>query len=138
MSNLVPKPELSSEWIRITEVKSKEGKRWDVSLHISIVRVVDRETGQITLYIPSLEISGYGENIDKADIMLRHQVQDFFQYLADNHKHDIRTELLRYGWRRTSIDRHRFSNAFIDKEGLLQGLEGEDAVVEQNSLAIAV
>jgi hypothetical protein len=86
-------------------------------------------------YIPSLDLSGYGETEKDALDMLYNQVMDdFFVTLFQLNESQISAELEKYGWKRSKLLRKKFMNTpYVDKEGILKNfnLPAETPIKEQ-------
>lgn len=96
-----------------------------------IVTYVDKETRQHVAYVPSLEISGYGETKEKAQELLQISIEKFFDFLFS----DATTaydELSKLGWKRSWYKKKEFSKAYVDVSGDLKDFAVADTIeVEQ-------
>ncbi|MEO5997649.1 MAG: hypothetical protein ABIN89_12995 [Chitinophagaceae bacterium] len=71
---------LSESSLDTLRIDSKKGK---VEGQFDTIKYVDKETMQIVVYIPSVEVSGYGETYEKAAEMLKFNLNEFFEYLTN-------------------------------------------------------
>jgi hypothetical protein len=94
------------------------------------VRFVDKDTNQFVYFIPALNISGYGETIEKAQEMLNFSLEDFFGFLVSLSADIIPTELAKYGWKRDAFFKKDYSVAYVDSNGELQNLNAVDNKIE--------
>jgi len=90
-------------------------------------------------YIPSLDMTGYGDSENEAVDMLKDVMDDFFSDLIKLSLSDIDKELAKYGWNHSKIFKKQFSNrAHVDKGGVLKGFEmPKDTPIEENILQVA-
>ncbi|MDI9320365.1 MAG: hypothetical protein QM530_07825 [Phycisphaerales bacterium] len=102
---------------------------------VTSLNFVDKDTKQHVIYIPSLEISGYGETIEKAKKIVEFSINDFFTSLLKLSLIDVRQELKKLGWERAMFNKE-FSHAYIDANGELNGFEAEGEI-EKKVLSVA-
>ncbi len=111
-------------------VRIKKSSSDEESLHIhratrkisSSVRFLtyrDKDTRQIVIYIPSLELSGYGETEKEAEKMIRFSLNEYCAYLLKLPQEKMIRELSGLGWTRSKIKAKDFSKAYVDIEGNL-------------------
>jgi len=94
--------------------------------YINIIKFQDRDTKQWVYYVPSLEISGYGENAEKAFLMLRESIDDFFGNLVMLPKDKLKEELAHWGWRRNKLRTKDYSRAYVDSDGDLKNFNADN------------
>ena len=112
------------DYIRIHPAKN--------SINVDITTFEFEENNQLVLYIPSLEISGYGNNYSEAKEMLDEAVKYFLQNLIKLPKERINLELSKLGFIRKKYKTKEYSKAYIDKDGALKGFDiAKDKVIER-------
>ena len=77
---------------------SKRNIKGAIKGNIGAFKFIDKDTKQYVMYIPSLEISGYGDTEDKAREMLKFSLDDFSKYLVSLPFEQINEELVKLGW----------------------------------------
>ena len=107
-----------------------------LNANLQAYRYIDRDTKQVVYFIPSIEISGYGENDIKAEEMLRFSLADFAAHLLGQPREKIHTELASLGWKK-GIFNKEYSKAYVDENGELQNLNAEENKVERLTLTAA-
>lgn len=107
-----------------------------LNANLQAYRYIDRDTKQVVYFIPSIEISGYGENDSKAEEMLRFSLADFAAHLLSQPREKIHTELASLGWKK-GIFNKEYSKAYVDENGELQNLNAEENKVERLTLTAA-
>jgi hypothetical protein len=105
-----------------------------VSVQGVVIRFRDKDTLQFIMYIPSLEISAYGETQEKAQEMFKFSLDDYFKYLTDMSRDDMETELRRLGFKQKMFSNKVFSKSFIDGDGTLHSVNAVEGKVELLSL----
>lgn len=104
----------------------KAGKsRGSVSGYINIFRFQDKDTNQWVLFVPSLELSGYGENPEKAHSMLKEALDDLFRQLITMSPSELRSELSKLGWKKNFFRNKDFSRAYVTEDGELKNFNTE-------------
>ncbi len=96
--------------------------------------------GHVIIYVPSLNISAYGDTFEEAQEMLEVALDDFCETLYSLPEPQRTEELKKYGWNRNPLFKKKFeiSDSFVDKEGLLKNFElSDDTKVEETFLMIA-
>ncbi len=112
------------EFIRINTSKRT------VNTEITIFEVIEHD--QIVLYIPSFELSGYGNNYEEAKEMLDESVNYFLTNLIKLTPDKINLELAKLGWKKNKFKNKEFSKAYIDKNGILKGFDvSPDKITER-------
>lgn len=120
---------------------NKETFRIDLSKqkiagNFNALRFIDNDTKQAVIYIPALEISGYGESFEKANEIVKFSVSEFFGYLSKLPQSEIENELHKLGWEKGFFNK-QFSKGHVDVNGQRQGLNAENNKVEQIALTAA-
>lgn len=104
------------------------------SLVAKVYRFQDNDTKQHVLFIPSLQITSYGENLEKAKEMLRGALTEYMKMLTSFSHEKIAKELLGLGWRHVPFAKKQYSKAFVDTNGELQNLNAFENKVEELTL----
>ena len=123
----VSQKSLQKETLRI----SISGRRKEIKLRSRLFRYRDKDTRQMVVYIPALEITGYGSNEKKAMEMLNFSVKEYFAFLSSLAPKKIETELLKLGWKHTPYRNKEYSKTFVDVAGNLQNFNAVANQVEQ-------
>ena len=63
----------------------------------------DKDTRQMVIYFPSLELSGYGESEEKAEEMALFSIDEYFKYLIKLAPGTMDKELSVVGWKQRNI-----------------------------------
>lgn len=81
--------------------------------------------GYTVIYIPTLNLSAYGNNEEEAKTMLSEVVlDDFCENLVGLSPMDAHEHLGQLGWTAIGRNSQNFSNsAFVDKDGILQNFD---------------
>jgi len=90
------------------------------TFHGTLRNMVFMNEGFYINYIPSLNISGYGDTPIEAEDMAIESLQDFFESLA---KSDIQAglkELEKLGWKKNFFFKKRLSPTYVNKAGILK------------------
>jgi len=95
----------------------------------------DKDTRQMVVYIPSLELSGYGATDDKADKMLRESIDDYFKILIAMPQDALDIELRKLGWSHSKYKNKEYSKCYIDGDGNLKNFNAVGDKVEQAVLS---
>ena len=108
----------------------------NASILLNAVSFIDKDTKQHLLYIPSLDMSSYGENPDKANEMMRASLEYYFANLLCMDLEAIEEELGKYGWSRTMPGSEFFISP-IEINGRLQDFNAENNIIEHLTLQAA-
>jgi hypothetical protein len=100
------------------------------------LKFTDKDTKQIVIYLPSLEVSGYGDTVEEANEMVRFSIQDFLDYLISLPSADIQKQLSKLGWRR-GIFNTEYSRVNDDPKGYLSNYNIDDNSIENITLTAA-
>lgn len=103
---------------------------------LTALKFTDKDTKQIVFYIPSIEISGYGEDDEQALEMLKFSMHEFYKHLIAKSGNEIQAELFKLGWKKDAFRSKNFSKSYVDENGCLQNLNAVDNKVERLALAI--
>lgn len=107
-----------------------------VKISARIFKYRDRDTHQIVYYIPSLEISGYGNTDQRAREMLNSSMDNYFTLLFKLPPGQLESELIKSGWKHTTSRKEEYSRAYVDVAGNLRELNA--AADEIEALTIEV
>src|SRR5206468_3977249 len=80
---------------------------------VSAISYRDKDTRQIVIYLPSLELSGYGETEKKAREILKFSMEEYFNFLLDMPLEKINSELSKLGWKHNRIKNKEFSKSHV-------------------------
>src|SRR5215469_2427598 len=88
-------------------------------MEVRVYRFQDKDSLQFVLFAPSLQLTGYGCTIEKADEMLRFSIEDFLNHLASLRPSELGAELVKLGWKHVPYAKKQYSKAYIDINGEL-------------------
>ena len=92
------------------------------------------------VYVPSLNLSGYGKDTQEAMDMLTNVVlDDFFENITKLSESKVFNEFRKLGWSQNKILRKQFniSSAYVDKEGILKNFHlPEETVINEEFIAV--
>ncbi len=106
----------------------KRGRQNAVTARLTIAEYIDKDTKQYVLYIPSLELTGYGETLEKADQMIKFSLDNFFDNLCSLPTKKAELILRDLGWKHNTIKHKDYSKTYVDVHGNLKGFAVEDKV----------
>ncbi len=91
------------------------------------------------VYMPSLNLSGYGKNDKEASKMLKKILDDYFESLVSLNRDHLISELSKYGWTTKELFAKRFVNdTYVDKDGVLKNFElPHDTPIEESMIKVA-
>ena len=85
---------------------------------------------QCILYIPSLNLSAYGSDIDEANKMIEDVLEDFFSHLSQLNEQQVLQEIKQYGWvRRPYLPKQLRNIQFIDERSIKENFELSDETI---------
>lgn len=113
---------------------NKNKKR--VSGNFNALSFVDKDTKQYVIFVPSLEVSGYGSTLAKAKEMIDISLRDLCFHFVEMPKSDMEAELKKLGWAKKMFNK-QYSKLYVDEDGNLQGLNAENDKVEKVTLTAA-
>lgn len=118
----------------IEVIRINQGKR-RVYTRLTHYVYRDIETRQIIVYIPSIEVSAYGQTREKAFEMLKYSMEQFYEYILNLSLRDLNLELKKFGFTRNKIQTKEFSKAYVDKSGeLKQFAVGNEVIVSSAAI----
>jgi hypothetical protein len=102
-----------------------------IVVNVTAFNFLDKDTQSHIFFIPSLDISSYGETIEEATEMLKFSLNDFCKFLLGLTPERRKLELSNLGWKKNYFFNKQFSKAYIDANGVLKNFN-----IEENSLKI--
>lgn len=109
-------------------------------VELEVLGLKFKQSDTVFIYIPSLNISGYGSTFEEAEAMIEFSLDQFSEELMSlKNQSEITEYLSTLGWKQEFFKKKNFSHAYIDKEGALKdfGLTAEEiAAVEEEFIAI--
>jgi hypothetical protein len=99
-------------------------------------RYTDRDTNQIMLYIPSIDVSGYGETEEMAKEILHFNMQELFKFLLAASGETLHHELKKLNWKKNRFASKQFSRSVVDINGDLREFNAVDNKVERLLTAV--
>lgn len=126
------KPKLpgSSDIIRVNRTSKK--------IRGTLTKIIyrDKDTRQIVMYLPSFDLSGYGENELKAEEMLKFCLNEYLGFLIELSPSKMDVELGKLGWKHNRLKNKEYSSAYIDIKGELQNFNAVGDRVEVGLLTV--
>lgn len=113
-----------------------KGVESHIQAALTVVSYRDKDTRQIVNYVPTLEISGYGEDEQKAEEMVKFAIKDYFQFLIDLPAKKMKSELSSLGWKINPIKNKEFSHTYVDIRGNLKNFNAVGDKVEVSVLSL--
>lgn len=127
----ISKATTSKEKPQEESLKVNLSKR-SVRMHVRMFKFRDKDTRQIIMYMPSLEITGYGADEKKAFEMLDFSIREYFDFLLNlKSYHKLEEELTKLGWKHTPRANKEFSKAFVSSDGELKNFNAVADEVEE-------
>ncbi len=108
-------------------------KKGAIKAALTAYRYVDKDTDQLVIYMPALDLSAYGADSTKAEEMLHFSLDDYFKFLIELNPSLLEQELSGLGWKQ-ELFRKDFSKLYIDSGGELTNLNAADNKVERLTL----
>ncbi len=102
--------------------------------YLNVYRYRDKDTRQIVAYIPSLEISGYGADENKANKMLIFSLDEYFYYLCSLPTKNFQAEIAHLKWKQNPLKHKDYSNPPENVKGQLEALNAEGNKIERLTL----
>jgi len=102
-----------------------------VTASISVFKYQDKNTKQFIIYIPSLEISGYGETKEKATLMAQQSVAEYLLSLAKLSQKQVEKELSSLGWKHNKVGNKDYSKSYVDLSGELKDFAVNENVEQE-------
>lgn len=99
------------------------------------VNVASGKDGDFWVCIsPSLNVSGYGETLQEAQISFKENMKTFYLDILSLSVKERSNVLAEMGWQQQKFFKKQYSKAFVDQEGILQNLE-EPKLVSLETIA---
>ena len=93
------------------------------ALEAELKVIVGKDHEQWVCIAPSINVSGYGNSVEEAKESFTHNIETFMEDLFKL-KTDMRNKYFKsLGWKQDIFFKRRYSNAFVDTDGILQNLE---------------
>lgn len=108
-----------------------------LKMQVNGLSFIDKDTNQHIIFIPSLELSAYGETKAKAKEMIIESFKLFSDHIIEMSDSARIEYIASLGWKRNSIFPKQFSKAYIDENGVLQNFNAIDSSIEKFALATA-
>ena len=102
-----------------------------VDFHGNVYKYRDKDTRQMVFHIPSLDLTGYGATVKKAQEMTSFLLTDFFTWLIKLPHSKIEKELRDLGWKQVQFNNKEYSQTFVDGDGRLQNFNAVADEVER-------
>lgn len=100
-----------------------------VKASLNGISFIDDDTKSQIFYLPSFDVSGYGETLEEAQAMAFDALRDLFDAIVDAPNDQMLQTLKGLGWLKSPFFNKQFSKTFIDSDGKLQGFN-----IQENSL----
>jgi hypothetical protein len=79
------------------------------------------DNGHNIAYLPSLNLTGYGDTKQEAhELLMKHVLTDFFEGLFTLSQSQVVEELKKLGWEKSHFFNKEFSKSYVDKDGVLR------------------
>jgi hypothetical protein len=103
-----------------------------LELTVTIFSFIDKDTNQHIRYIPSLDLSSYGKNANKAQVMLDTCLKEELNRILAMSDKQAKVYLAQFGWKIEPHHNKNLSHVVVDKHGALQGFNVDiDSVTEE-------
>lgn len=91
------------------------------------INIITGQEGEFWVSIsPSLNVSGYGKTKQEAQESFHHHMQSFWEELKPLKMQTRHMMLKNLGWKNKLYAKKQYSKAFIDENGVLQGLKSAE------------
>jgi len=112
--------------VQRTEIFNEETIRYtnkngvtSIECNVNVINFIDPETKYKMAYIPSLEISGYGDTSKEATEMVFQTLEYYFKNLLSLSKKEVENEFVKYGWRKKQLKKKEYISTIDIKEVLV-------------------
>ena len=97
------------------------------------------DNGHHIAYMPSLNLTGYGDSEEEAkELLMDHVVKDFLDGLFTLPKSQIVEELKKLGWEKSQFFDKEFSKSYVDIDGVLREFNlPAETKIESQLMAVA-
>jgi len=120
-----------------TSINTIHFGRQGIAIGVAIISFIDKDTKMNVSYVPSLEISGYGDTSEESMKMVEFSINEFLKHLWSLSSKKREQELRDLGWEHHKLKNRDFSKAYVDISGELQNLNAEEGSVETKVLQVA-
>lgn len=114
--------------VKVADIDNLQIQENHISASLNVLRFRDADTNQIVSYFPSLDISGYGSDPEKAMELAKFSIKEFFTYLLSLSPKKCEAELRLLGWKNDKFNDKEFSKAFLNDDGDLKNFAAEGTV----------
>ncbi len=108
-----------------------------ISAELNMYKYRDKDTRQIVFYVPSLELTSYGADEEKAIEMIRFSIDNYLEFLVTLSTKKLEAELLLLKWKRNFLKNKEYSTAYVDVSGKLKNLNAVGDKVERLTIVAA-
>lgn len=91
-----------------------------ITSRVKATRFQDKDTKQYVVYIPSLEITGYGSTEKKAMEMLKFSIDNFCKHIMALSVREMNAEVVKLGWKQDRLRKKDYSKVHVDIDGNLK------------------
>lgn len=98
-----------------------------------------KDSGHTIAYLPSLNLSAYGDSDEQAlERLLKEVLDDFLDGLMQLTPERAKLELEKLGWSRSTLFKKQFkSNSFVDRDGVLKNFDlPEETKIDTRVVAV--
>ena|ERR1051325_8155385 len=90
------------------------------------------------VFVPALNLSGYGKTAEEAHSMLEEAMDDYFGRIIKFKQDVLIHELSKFGWKLVSASKRFENRAYINKEGILRDFKlPEGTPIEERMVSLA-
>lgn len=109
----------------------------NVTGYLNALQFQDADTNQFVVYFPALEISGYGETIEKAFELAKFSISGYFAYLHSLSIKNRELELITRGWKVGKYKNKDYSKVYVDAVGELKNFNVVEGKVKHLTIEAA-
>lgn len=125
--NIITK-KLDKDYLRLN-IRKKE-----IKCGLSFFRYRDKDTRQIVIFVPALDMTSYGATEEKAQEMMKFSMEEYSHYLTNLPAKKIELELTGLGWKHNALRNKEYSKAYVDISGELKNFNAVADKVERLTL----
>ncbi len=96
--------------------------------------------GHIIVYVPSMNLSAYGNTVEEAmDMLINVVIDDFFESIVRSSEGEAFQQLSKLGWslQGHSHEREFTNSAYVDKDGILRNFNlPADTPIHQQAITV--
>lgn len=98
-----------------------------------------KNDGSFIAYLPAINVMGYGDTLEEAKETLKIIIDDFCESIMSLSAKERDKALFELGWHKEKLKRKNYSQAHVDKEGMLRDFEIEkDTAIQEETLEMSV